>query len=749
MPHFAHSGKQQDKSDWQLLSDHLLSVAELAAKMASSFRLEKAAFLAGLFHDLGKYTVAFQNRLAGADIRIDHSTAGAKLLLGDFATGWDKSIAELVAYCIAGHHAGLPDRNTPAPSCLDVRLEKDTEPLDEIWKTELKAETSDLVPAFISRINKQDPAVAAFQFSVMTRMLFSCLVDADFKDTEAYYHGLAGLEPDRSWPALQDILPQLMAAFEAHMDGKGNSDTELNHLRGRILAHVRSKASEKPGLFTLTVPTGGGKTLASLGFALDHAKAHGHSRIIYAIPFTSIIDQTAAIFRGVLGEETVLEHHSAIDQEKLDPQDREGKSKLRLAMEDWAAPVVVTTNVQLFQSLFAAKTSRARKVHNIANSVVILDEAQTVPRHLLLACMRMLDELALNYGCSIVLCTATQPALDKRKLAGGLPLEDRELAPDPQGLSDALWRTRVVQAGPMSNDDLVTALRGEAQALVIVNSRNHALELFRQAQSAGLDGLVHLTTRQYAAHRQDILKDVRERLKAGRPCRLIATSLIEAGVDVDFPKAWRAEAGLDQIIQAAGRVNREGKRPVDESIVTVFPAPDYPPPSEIKGLIGDMERMRAKGIDLQSLEAIEDYFGEVYWRVGKEGLDRERILDDFHLGRGGTDFAFRSVAEKFRMIESGMEPVIIVGDAVAQKSVDELGIEAIPSGRIARQLQSYIVQVPPQARELLRRNGHVVFVRADLRGNQFAVLKNGSLYDREVGLLWEDAEYLAAENSII
>ncbi len=549
MRYFAHSGGFSDKTDWQTLQDHLVAVSELAARMAAPLGLQKAATLAGLFHDLGKYTIAFQKRLDNAGPSVDHSTAGAALMLSNFVSGHDKAIAEMVAYCIAGHHTGLPDRHTVDASCLDRRLEKELEPLDDIWKQELVADTKGLIPAFIGNIGKSDKKRAPFQFSIMTRMLFSCLVDADYKDTENFYQALKGLEPDRHWPLLQDCLPHFLAQFDAYMATKSRSDTELNRLRGHILDHVRSSAAQTPGLFTLTVPTGGGKTLASLGFALDHAKAHGHSRIIYAIPFTSIIDQTAAIFRDILGAENVLEHHSAIDEEKTGSEAREGKSKLQLAMEDWAAPVVVTTNVQLFESLFAAKTSRARKLHNIANSVIILDEAQTLPRGLLLPCLRMLDELALNYGCSIVLCTATQPAFDQRKLCNGLPLEGRELAPDPQALSTTLRRTQIVQAGEMSNDALVAALRDTEQTLVIVNSRKHALELWKQANAEGLSGLVHLTTRQYAAHRQKILADVRERLKAGKPCRVIATSLIEAGVDVDFPKAWRAEAGLEQIIR--------------------------------------------------------------------------------------------------------------------------------------------------------------------------------------------------------
>jgi CRISPR-associated endonuclease/helicase Cas3 len=418
-------------------------------------------------------------------------------------------------------------------------------------------------------------------------------------------------------------------------------------------------------------------------------------------------------------------------------------------MEDWAAPVVVTTNVQFFESLFAARTSRARKLHNIAGSIIILDEAQTIPRNLLKPCVRMLDSLTALFGCTIVLCTATQPALGAPGFPEGLDLDGRELAPDPEELARRLRRAHIERTGTLDNEALTGTLAQERQALVIVNSRKHALDLYRQAKEAGLDGLAHLTTRQCAAHRRKILGKVRERLKEGQPCRVVATSLVEAGVDLDFPKVWRAEAGLDSIIQAAGRCNREGRRPVDESIITVFSAPDYPPPREIKSLMGDTVRaLDGYDGDLQSLEAIRRYFAEVYWRAGPT-LDREDIVDSFKINAGATDFAFREVARKFRMIESGMEPVIVEWDDRAKKAVDELSIPTIPSGMIARKLQSYVVQVPPKARARLIACGHVAFEQPELRGDQFAVLKSVELYRPEFGLLWEDAEYLSSEQSMI
>lgn len=513
---------------------------------------------------------------------------------------------------------------------------------------------------------------------------------------------------------------------------------------------MRQRANEQCGLFTLTVPTGGGKTLASLALALDHARKHGLERIVYAIPFTSVIDQTAAVFREVLGDKFILEHHSAIDEEKN--RERTGRDKLRLAMEDWAAPIVVTTNVQLFESLFANRPSRCRKLHNLARSVIVLDEAQTIPLHLLRPCITAIDELARNYGTTIVLCTATQPALDARNFEKGDPiglsLEGRELAPDPHRLSQELKRVRINIGGEIGDEALVEALESQPQSLVIVNSRAHALALFRKAREAGLDGVVHLTTRQYAAHRRKILKSVRKSLGDELPCRLIATSLDEAGVDLDFPRVWRAEAGLDQVAQAAGRCNREGRRALESSIVTVFRAPDNPPPREIKQLAGDFARMAGKHSDLLSPGAMRDYFGEVYWRKAA-GLDAKGILGMFKISAGKSSFAYRTVAEEFRMIESGMVPVIVARDDAARVSLKKLSLEAVHPGTVARELQSYVVQVPPKARALLLANSHIAFVNEKLLRDQFAVLQTPSLYREEEGLLWEDADYLDLEKSII
>lgn len=752
----AHSDPDRDEEEWQRLLVHLLSVARLAASFGRHFGLECAAFCAGLFHDLGKYDPAFQAYIRGKGSSIDHSTAGAQVLL-QVAEGQDKAMAEIIAYAILGHHAGLPDRLNTSGACFDERMKRPLA-IDDIWRQELGPELLERTRgiaqelAWLAKLPMEEKAFAA---AFAGRMIFSCLVDADFKNTESFYTSLGRIAPDREWPLLRDLLDGFRDRFDAHMrrfeEWPVASDKQqaLNRLRADILSHVRAAAAKKPGFFTLTVPTGGGKTLSSLGFALDHARLHGHRRIIYAIPFTSIIDQTVAIFRDVLGEDHVLEHHSNIDEQKFN--ERERRDKLKLAMEDWAAPVVVTTNVQLFESLFSARPARSRKLHNIANSVIILDEAQTLPRSLLLPVMRALEELTVRYGCTVVLCTATQPALGKREgFDFGLPLgKDRELAPDPGALAQQLARTRIRHAGAMDNAALIDTMRQRDQILTIVNSRRHALDLYKEAKAADLAGVLHLTTRQYAADRRKILAGVRKRLAEGLPCRLIATSLIEAGVDVDFPAALRAEAGLDQIIQAAGRVNREGRRPLDDSLVTVFSAPDYPPPVEIRGLIGDMKRIIDRHSDLTAPDAIEDYFCEVYWRVGAKYLDSKEILKRFMLTtRGGTNFAYRQVGADFRMIESGLVPVIVAVEEEALEWVEKLSVENVPTGLLARKLQAFAVQVPPKARERLRACGHVAFIAPELRGDQFAVLQKASLYSEEMGLIWEDADYLAAEDML-
>jgi CRISPR-associated endonuclease/helicase Cas3 len=761
---YAHSGTQSDRSDWQTLSSHLAQTASLAAERASPFALTEASRLAAAFHDFGKNDPAFDRVLQGKGDRVDHSTAGGRLLI-DRADSKTRFAAQLLAHTILGHHAGLPD-STGSEASQSRRLDGFNDPISvEVTR----AAVVDLLPAARELAAKCRKEHLGFDLSLAGRMVFSALVDADFRDTEAFYGQMESGE--HVWPGLQDILPGLRSGFDRKMAGFASG--ELNQLRSEILRHIRVGADLRPGLFTLTVPTGGGKTLASMGFALDHAARYGHRRIIYAIPYTSIIDQTAETFRNLfqnLGD-VVLEHHSAIDTEaSTGPKIvREGstrlseqKAKLRLAMEDWAAPIVVTTNVQLFESLFGSRPSRCRKLHNIAGSVIILDEAQCLPRSLLAPTLRMIDALAAHYGCTVVLCTATQPAFNSAQLDRsrrgndgkprkiGLDLTGRELAPGPDALAERLRRARIVDGGTMDDAALTVALQETPQAMVIVNSRKHALALYRAVEDQ--PGALHLTTRQYPAHRRQIIADIKRRLAEDAPCRLIATSLIEAGVDLSFPKGWRAEAGLDSIVQAAGRVNREGRWDIQTSTLTVFTPTDHAPPAEIQTLAKTMRSTLARfGPDaLLSPAAIRHWFEEVYWRAGESLLDRHAIVEAFRFAplTGDFDFAYRSVAESYRMVESPLLPVIIPTEA-STEAIRQLGVEQISSSRIARALQPYVVQVPARSREMLRINGKGSFVSAEIRGDQFFVLSDPGLYRQNIGLFWEGADELSETQAMI
>ncbi|WP_369798708.1 CRISPR-associated helicase Cas3' [Achromobacter sp. DMS1] len=551
----------------------------LARRFAGAFGAAELAEVQGWLHDLGKYSEAFQQRLRGAAHRVDHSTWGARVAVRRYP-----HLGHLLAYGIAGHHAGLANGDGEGErTALRQRLDPGFElpALDPAWEQDFTLPAELALP----RLKAHSRARANFQWAFLARMLFSCLVDADFLDTERFYLRAQGLPDYRGADTNPPGLVQLQAELNQYLAGLSGHG-EVNAIRAEILRHVRERAERAPGLFSLTVPTGGGKTLASLAFALDHAIRHGLRRVIFVIPFTSIVEQNAAVFRkalGPLGDQAVLEHHSAFVQSEPprdDPEKYQAQKKLQLAMENWDAPIVVTTAVQFFESLFAARPSQCRKLHRIAGSVVVLDEAQAMPLKLLRPCVAAIDELARNYRASVVLCTATQPALAAPAFEGGLT-EVRELAPDPGRLFRKLERVRVRHLGMLDDEALAGHMRAREQVLCIVNNRRHARAVYQAM--ADLPGACHLTTLMCARHRSAVLDEVRARLKKGQPCRLVSTSLIEAGVDVDFPTVLRAEAGLDSIAQAAGRCNREGLRPRDGSEVLVFlpENPDWAPPPEL------------------------------------------------------------------------------------------------------------------------------------------------------------------------
>ena len=735
---------------WHRLSEHLHGTGMRAAGFLDAVGEADIGRVAGLLHDLGKYTQEFQARLAGGNQHVNHSTAGAKVAVDRFG----KHLGKMLAYCIAGHHSGLANGvNGEQTTALEARLEEKVPLPDPIWEQEIALPANLQSP----RLKPRDRDTAGFCAALFIRMLFSALVDADYLDTEGYFTGLeGGTKPRGQHPALGELRERLNAYLDQLVAGAEAGS--VNDLRQEVLAHVRGKAAESPGLFTLTVPTGGGKTLASLAFALDHARLHGLARVIYVIPYMSIIEQTAAVFRKALqGRDTdepdfVIEHHSTFDEERIGR--REARDKLRLAMENWDAPIIVTTAVQFFESLFSNRPSRCRKLHNIANSVVILDEAQTLPLQYLRPCVAALDELARNWRTSVVLCTATQPALAQSNgFIGGF--EDvRELAPEPKRLYRTLKRTRVRHEGQLDDAALAERLHESPQALCIVNTRRHARELYERMADA--EGAAHLTTLMCARHRREKLDVVRERLRNGAPVRLITTSLVEAGVDLDFQVVWRAEAGLESIIQAAGRCNREGRAEMGD--VFVFKPSDeegHKPSPEI-GQFADAARsvMRSHSDDPMSLDAIDAYFRKLYWLKGDDALDAMDILRLLRERGRSLDFPFETIAREFRLIETAMAPVIVPWcstdgrDDRAKRLLEELRWVERP-GRIAGQLQPYVVQVPPQVRTALLTAGAAEVVRKADFEQQFVVLVNMDLYGPDTGLTWNDPTFRTAEGLLL
>lgn len=745
--YFAHSTGDKSKKDWQLLPDHLFAVSELTACFADAFGASLMGSVAGLLHDIGKYTDEYQDRIDGLAIRVDHATRGAMLAVERYGP-----IGQFLAYVIAGHHAGLANgQESGERTALQERLKGIGLPsLHDTWRREIVL-PEQIVPPDLRRRSGDK---LGFQMAFFTRMLFSCLVDADFLDTEAFYDRVENRSSQRNNPT--PSLSELRTALDLYLSSL-KSDKPVNQIRSEILTHVRGQAEQAPGLFSLTVPTGGGKTLASLAFALDHAIRHGLRRVIFVIPFTSIVEQNAAVFRqalGVLGESAVLEHHSAFvptTPSKQDAERYQSKEKLRLAMENWDAPIIVTTAVQFFESLFAARPSQCRKLHNIANSVVILDEAQTLPLNLLRPAVAAIDELALNYGSSLVLCTATQPALDEEHLKGGLATASvRELAPNPTDLFRRLDRVRVRHIGELDDEALRDELRAHEQVLCIVNNRLHARAVYQSL--ADLPGTYHLTTLMCARHRSIVLAKVRARLKNGESCRLVSTSLIEAGVDISLPIVYRAEAGLDSIAQAAGRCNRNGEWAVQDSEVRVFTTANEnwaPPPVLRQFAQAGREVLRQPQYhdDPLAPPAIEAYFRQLYWQKGEKELDAPDLLG-LCAKSSIASLPLETLASEFRMIDSAQVPVIVPFDedeeGKACEYIDALH-HAKKCGGLARKLQPYLVQLSPQAFQVLLKAGAVQPIAPEKWGDQFMLLTNKDLYDKSYGLSWDNPTFVEAD----
>lgn len=711
------------------LDEHLQAVAQLAADYATAFQSNEWAYVAGLWHDLGKYNPAFQDYIGvksgykpDAHIekvgKVNHSAAGAL-----YAVKQHKHLGLPLAYLIAGHHSGLPDwyKTDEVDGRSLAEILNETEHLAKALQVGIPQ------PILDASLPKVAPKGKPEEWSLWLRMLFSSLVDADFLDTERFMQpeqfAKRGQYPD---------LTSLRLRFNEHMESfaKQSRPSKVNQLRTQVLLQCRIAAQQPSGIFSLTVPTGGGKTLSGMAFALEHAVKYQKKRVIYAIAFTSIIEQTASIYRSIFGE-CVIEHHSNLDVS--DPERETAQS--RLASENWDAPIIVTTNVQLFESLFASRTSRCRKLHNLANSVIVLDEAQLLPPAFLNPILSVMKSLVAHYGVTFVLSTATQPALqslydpfNKPILKGFESNQVTEIIPNCEQLFKDLERVTVAIPDDLSLERSWEAIAEEVleheTVLVIVNTKNQAAELCRLLPV----DTYYLSTNLCGAHRSEKLQAIRAKLKANQPLRVVSTQLIEAGVDVDFPVVYRALAGLDSIAQAAGRCNREGL--LAKGKVVVFVPPNN---HKLKGHLGLSANVSKSLLPLFTelplyYRHFKTYFEHHYAKTpsrDEQGIEELLTKDAQQL-----KIQFRTAASRFRLIKDEGYPVLVTYGEGA-KLIEQLKILGA-SRWLMRKLQRYTVTIREQEKNRLLKAGDI----RELTGlaGVYELVTVG-IYDSKLGLM--------------
>ncbi|MDR3162357.1 MAG: CRISPR-associated helicase Cas3' [Helicobacteraceae bacterium] len=735
MDYIAHV-KRLENGEWakpQPLTEHLIKVAELAAGFAANFNSSEWAYALGMCHDVGKGTPEWQNYIRSKSSydeeassetikgRLDHSTPAAKLteeILG-------KAYGRILSYCVAGHHSGLPDLvgGTHPQSALAFRLQNaSADEIDDCFKVALKELRLSALPWKFG---------GGLDLSLWIRMLFSCLIDADRLDTERYMSPKTS-EERNGYASIGVLLDRFNGyTHEKTKPPIGDANMNVYNSRQSILRECIDAARQSGGFFSLSAPTGGGKTLASMAFALNRAQHFCKKRIIYVIPYTSIIEQNAGVFREIFGDDEALEHHSALDE-------NEQSIRSRLAAENWDAPIIVTTTVQFYESLFSSKASRCRKLHSIVDSVVILDEAQLIPTDFLAPILEALKLLTERYKTTIVACTATQPSLENQDdfpMFKGLPKGSvKEIVRDVPKLFGDLKRTEIEMPKdetPIEWTDLARELSEYDQVLCVVSDRKSCRELHALMPA----NTYHLSALMCAEHRSTVIKEIKDKLERSEPIRVISTQLVEAGVDIDFPVVYRAMAGLDSIAQAAGRCNREGKLNIKGKLgrVVAFNAPKKAPTGMLRKAADTTLELNRNGlINFADHKSFAEYFKRLYEKANS--LDKESVIKLLTPDRSECGIQFREASDKFNIIDDRARQSILVPYREGAKLIETLKAAKIAERKLLRKLQRYTVSIQKDQFSAMKSRGSLEEVFPGIY-----VLNNDLEYSDKIGLAIDEA----------
>lgn len=697
--------------------EHCCNVAKLAQSFADEFGMGDFGYVMGILHDKGKEKTEFQEYIQDVNGIPGHKkwTQDGKAhayVGGLIAKDILSQTYPLIGNPIMGHHRGLYD-------FTDLEKEGQKQIPKEVDIPQ-KGSYSVSLPSWFLPSNLQPK-----DFHHIERMLYSCLVDADYLDTEQFMH------PEQTAKrGSQTKIEQLLPMLERYISNFGAPTTEVNKIRNEIQHICLIESAEPSGFYSLTVPTGGGKTLSSMVWALNHAIHNGKKRIIIAIPYTSIIVQTAAILRSIFGEKNVLEHHSNIN---LNEQKESGvNEQLKLATENWDYPVIVTTNVQLFESMMASHSSSCRKLHNICNSVIILDEVQTLPTDFLQPIVDTLDTYQRIFGVSVLFTTASQPVLEGNHqgtnpnvVLRGLR-NVKEIIPPQSKLQERLRRVELdIDNTPQTYDEVAAELMQHNRVLCIVNTRRDAKEIFDRLPKEGI--CIHLSRMMCPAHLSEKIKEMKEALAnpQNKIVRVVSTQLIEAGVDIDFPVVFRQEAGLDSILQAAGRCNREGKLPVCTTYVFSLSA-EHPLP---RGFITQCNNARlnmAEESDWFSPEAMTNYFQQLYSRI--QSFDKKDMKYYLY---NMQELMLETAAREFQLIDDSTIPVFVNWQD-SLSLVEQLKVKG-PSYALMKLLSQYSVNLRKYDFKRMRNDGIVEEVVEGIY-----VASGAKQYDKNVGLLTDN-----------